>query len=283
MLHTTINIPRGILKDYILFVAIREFDCHQSELLKPVHANHEIHMMFLIDCKMHDFKNEENQRPKYIVRKSTNPGCNFAGLLTSMKGSIVFKGHIKLMTIQFKPTGFYRLFGIPPSEITDCLGDGCDLFSREILELHEQLHEAKTSVEMFQLTEQYLMEQLHIRRIKSHISTLEKASEYLINDQNPYSIKELAYHSNMSLKTFERKFVEQVGISPKLFARIRRFNAALDLKTYQPDLSWLDICYKAGYYDQMHLIKDFKVFAGLPPSVFYKNSPPLYEVISKEQ
>lgn len=209
MLHTVIDIPRGILKDYILFVAIREFDCLQSEILKPMHAKHEIHMMFMIDCKVHDFKNEENSRPHYIIKKNTNPDCTFSGLLTSMKGSIVFKGHVKLLTIQFKPTGFYRLFGIPPSEITDCLGDSSDLFSKEVLQLHEQFHEAKASVEMFQLTELYLLERLRIRRTKSHMPTLEKASEYLINDQNPYSIKELAYHSNMSLKTFERKFVDR--------------------------------------------------------------------------
>ncbi|WP_373497439.1 helix-turn-helix domain-containing protein [Aquiflexum sp.] len=78
----------------------------------------------------------------------------------------------------------------------------------------------------------------------------------MLKQPGTYTIEELEYHSNMSLKTFERKFMQQVGLSPKLFERLRRFNQALDLKTYQPRLSWLDISYKSGYYDPMQMVKE---------------------------
>lgn len=154
-----------------------------------------------------------------------------------------------------------------------------DLFPKEFLQLHEQLNEAKSSSEMFQLTEAFLLDKLS--KCRTYRPALEKATDYMLSKPEMYSIKELAYHSNMSLKTFERKFIQQVGVSPKLFERIRRFNQALDLKTYQPNLSWLDICYRTGYYDPMHLVKDFKKFAAMTPTNLFKNAPPVYEYITE--
>src|SRR5690606_17124774 len=98
-----------------------------------------------------------------------------------------------------------------------------------------------------------------------------------INAPNAYSIEQLAFHSNMTIKTFERKFIGLVGMPPKLYARIRRFNQALILKQYHEELSWLDVCVETGYFDLMHLNKDFKAFAGNPPASFFKHTPPLHE------
>ncbi len=280
MLRTLIHKPNGPLKDLVLFIAIREFDCFQEDFFKPMHAKHEIHMMFMINCKMHDFINVATNQKVYSIKKRSTPDCTFSGLLTSLKGSILFKGQIQLLVIHFKPTGFYHVFGIPPAEITDCLGNSDELFLKDVLQLHEQLHEAKSHMEMFQLTEKLLLKNLQEEKNRIKGASLEKATECMLNQPDTYSIEELAYHSNLTLKTFERKFREQVGISPKLFARIRRFNQAMDLKTYQPNLTWMDISVQTGYYDPMHLVKDFKKFAALSPSNLFKNAPPLYEDIS---
>lgn len=81
------------------------------------------------------------------------------------------------------------------------------------------------------------------------------------------AIQELASLSCLSIKQFERKCRERIGMNPKLYARILRFSKAYRLHEVYPELSWLDIAYQAGYYDQMHMIRDFKVFAGVNPSV----------------
>jgi AraC-like DNA-binding protein len=278
MVQTLIHIPHVLLREFVLSIGIRTFDCGEPGFYKPMHAQHEIHMMFMINCKIHDFVNIASNQNTVIVKKGSTPDFGFSGLLTSLKGSIHFKGHVQLLVIHFKPTGFYRLFGLPPSELTDRLGDANDLSSKETSQLHEQLHEAKSAVEMFQLTESFLLACLNKSRIRA--LGLEKATNFMVSQPETYSVEELAYHSNMSLKTFERKFIQQVGLSPKLFARIRRFSLALDLKTYQPNLNWLEICYQTGYYDPMHMVKDFKKFAGLSPSHLFKDVPPVYENIS---
>jgi AraC-like DNA-binding protein len=60
---------------------------------------------------------------------------------------------------------------------------------------------------------------------------------------------------------------DRIGMSPKAFARVIRFSAAYRLHEERPGLRWTDIAYRCGYFDQMHLIRDFRDFAGMPPSV----------------
>src|SRR5690554_283824 len=167
MVQTVIHIPHALLKEYVLSIGIRTFDCGEAGFYKPMHAQHEIHMMFMINCKIHDFVNIASSHKMVTLKKRSTPDFGFSGLLTSLKGSLHFKGHVQLLVIHFKPTGFYRLFGLPPSDLTDRLGDADDLISKETLELHEQLHEAKSVVEMFQLTEGFLLASLNKRDRKS--------------------------------------------------------------------------------------------------------------------
>src|SRR5690606_31460 len=98
-----------------------------------------------------------------------------------------FKGHVQLLVIHFKPTGFYRLFGIPPSKLTDCLGDADDLISKETLDLHEQLHKAKNASEMFQLAERFLLAKLTKSKIKG--LGLEKTTNFMVSQPETYSVE----------------------------------------------------------------------------------------------
>jgi transcriptional regulator GlxA family with amidase domain len=68
------------------------------------------------------------------------------------------------------------------------------------------------------------------------------------------------------LRQFERDFRREVGASPKVFARIARFQAALDAKIAAPKRSWLDIAHTFGYYDQMHMIHDFATLGRNSPT-----------------
>jgi AraC-like DNA-binding protein len=57
-----------------------------------------------------------------------------------------------------------------------------------------------------------------------------------------------------------------VGVSPKLFARIARFEAALDRMARLPQGSWTEVAHRFGYYDQMHMVHDFSRFTGETPT-----------------
>lgn len=76
----------------------------------------------------------------------------------------------------------------------------------------------------------------------------------------------LADHAGLSMRQFERRFIHQVGMDPKLFARIARFEAALDTKARSATKSWTDVAHEFGYYDQMHMVHDFREFTDRTPT-----------------
>jgi len=81
-------------------------------------------------------------------------------------------------------------------------------------------------------------------------------------------IAAFAAMAGISCRQFERRFLSLVGLPPKLFCRIQRFQkifAALE----QPGTNWVNAAIECGYYDQAHLIRDFKEFTGRTPSVFF--------------
>ena len=84
-----------------------------------------------------------------------------------------------------------------------------------------------------------------------------------------YSLEEWAAMACLSLRQFERNFIIRVGISPKLFIRIVRFEYAMKIKNSYSDKSWSEIALECGYTDSSHLLKEFKEFAEFPPSQFY--------------
>ena len=79
-------------------------------------------------------------------------------------------------------------------------------------------------------------------------------------------IPALAAKTGLGVRQFERRFLNQVGMRPKLFARIARFEAALEYKARFGTRSWTDVAHTFGYYDQMHMVHDFAEFTGATPS-----------------
>ena len=84
----------------------------------------------------------------------------------------------------------------------------------------------------------------------------------------------LSSYANMSFRTFERRFLDEVGMPPKLYARITRFNNALENKMLHPYKRWTDITYENGYFDQAHLIKEVIMFSSKTPEELFRDTPP---------
>ena len=96
---------------------------------------------------------------------------------------------------------------------------------------------------------------------------IDSALRLLLSYNGTLAIEKTASFSCLSLKQFERKCKDRIGMNPKLFARILKFSKAYRLHESCPQLNWTQIAYDAGYYDHMHMIRDFKTFAGVNPSV----------------
>jgi AraC-like DNA-binding protein len=99
-----------------------------------------------------------------------------------------------------------------------------------------------------------------------------RAAMTMLETHGRLRIADAIRQSGLSERQFERRFIEQMGIGPKLYARIARLNFVLRRKAEEPATTWADISQEAGYFDQTHLTKDFKAMLGVAPGVYLRRS-----------
>ena len=169
-----------------------------------------------------------------------------------------------LFKIIFQTGGFQRLFGIPMSSFANDHTETISVLGNPVKELKEQLVNAANFEEMVSFSDQYLM-----RQAKT-FKTFKHPIDFVINQKGlyQYSLDRMASDACVSNRQFERKFLERTGINPKLYQRILKFNEAMKLKIHSPKQTWVNISYSVGYYDPMHLIRDFKQFTNITPTLF---------------
>ena len=92
------------------------------------------------------------------------------------------------------------------------------------------------------------------------------AATYLFQHGGVVRVTAVADASGLGVRHFERRFQADVGITPKLFARISRFQTALDAKLRMPSRSWMEIAHESGYHYQMHMLHDFRGLGGDSPN-----------------
>ncbi|WP_201394750.1 helix-turn-helix domain-containing protein [Ktedonobacter sp. SOSP1-52] len=100
------------------------------------------------------------------------------------------------------------------------------------------------------------------------LTFLPTALELLYNTQGQIRMSALATNCGLSLRQFERRFKQRIGASPKVFARLLRFEALLHSLIQEPTSSLADAASHLGYQDQAHVIHEFKLWAGCTPTAF---------------
>lgn len=171
------------------------------------------------------------------------------------------------MRVGFHPGGLFRLLGFSLSEMVDGSFDAEDIFGKNIREVNYRLQESKTFDDIKDIVESFLLQQ--VKTLKPALP-VDIAFLELMRSEGKIPIEKLASISCLSLRQFERKCKDRIGFPPKLFARIVRFSKAYRLRENFSHMSWTSIAYECGYFDQMHFIRDFKEFAGVPPRIIEK-------------
>lgn len=173
------------------------------------------------------------------------------------------KKHL-MVCVSFHPGGLYRLLGIPMTEIFDNDFETSLLLDGEINLINEQLKAAISWSQMNEIVQSFLLTKLP--KLKASLP-FDEAMKLLQQSNGQMSIDAVASLACLSVRQFERKCKERIGLPPKLFARLIRFSKAYRLKESTPSANWTSIAYHSGYFDQMHMIRDFKEFAGVTPTI----------------
>lgn len=170
----------------------------------------------------------------------------------------------RVAVIGFLPGGLYRLLGIPMIEIFDEGFDALELMGNDINDLVDRCAELESLDKIHECIENYLLGKL--TKVKD-LLPVDKALFQMLRFQGSMPIAQVADHACLSLRQFERKCKERLGLSPKVYSRLIRFSNAYRLFERSETPNWSEIAYLSGYYDQMHFIKDFKEFAGITPTM----------------
>lgn len=178
--------------------------------------------------------------------------------------NISMGNHHLVIKVGFQPGGLHRLLGIPMHQLLRPEAfDASELLGNEINGISEQLREEASPQKMKAIVENYLLKKLD--KVKQRLP-IDYILPLVIREGGLLNIDRLASDACLSKRQFERVFKDRIGLSPKFFSRLVRFSNAWVLKESSPGLSWIKIAHECGYFDQMHLIRDFKEFAGTNPS-----------------
>jgi AraC-like DNA-binding protein len=173
-----------------------------------------------------------------------------------------------VMGAHFKPGGAFRFLGVPASELADTHVDLEALWGRATHVLREQLCAAANPARCFRVLEKALVARLE-NTLEEH-RAVRAALDIFGRDAGGARTRDLAAHLGLSQRHFIKLFSNQVGVTPKLFARVQRFQRAADLTRSSSTPDWADIAAACGYFDQSHLIHDFQSLSGLTPTEFQR-------------
>lgn len=191
------------------------------------------------------------------------PPAPLVGMLTRPHATLLHEGAFQSFIIMFQVHGLTDLFGIPLSEVTDHTYDAHAVVGKPIRELEQRLGECKTFQQRESVANHFLQERLKRPQPADRMAF---AADQILTCSGRLRSSELARQSGIGVRQFQREFYAHFGASPKLFSRIVRFQNALDTKARSSTKSWTDVAHELGYYDQMHMVHDFREFTGESPT-----------------
>jgi AraC-like DNA-binding protein len=197
-----------------------------------------------------------------------NKRATLVGQHTILQHRCVGKNFLSFQVV-FQPTAFHRLTGLPLSKVANVYMDASDIFGSSIHEVNERLFEASSYKEMVGIVEAFLLQLSRKNSRSKEMQAIDYSTNRMINEEDNFGIDAFLKESYLSHRQFDRLFNERVGISPKQFLQVIRFDKAYRLKNKFPMLDWLTVAIRCGYHDYQHLVKDYKNFTGHTPTRFF--------------
>ena len=175
--------------------------------------------------------------------------------------------HDELLGVHFNPAGAFPFLGCSAGELHNRYVQLGDLWGDSQADrLLSLLHEAPTVAGKFHVLEQWLL-RIAARPLARHAAVAYALTAFQ-RETALSSVGKAAAAANLSQRRFIEVFRDEVGLTPKLYCRIRRFQRILARIAHADEVDWLDVALSCGYFDQSHFIHDFREFTGLRPTQY---------------
>lgn len=242
MRESKVLYPSPILSQYIKYYWVLKTDEVEPVMVQTIPSG----------CVHLVFHRGENLN---IQSKGLQPK-NFIRGQFSTYGSLISEGNIDMIAVIFHPLGLNPFVRCSMSKLYNHYIDVEDLEDIELNHLKRNIS-AEPAVETC------------IRLIE-------------IINQPQIDVNTLAESACLGYRQFKRVFSNLVGMSPKEYYRVVRFQRALYLLQNHPGMEFVDLAYSCGFYDPSHLVKDFKEFTGCSPTQYLSSRSPYSTFFSED-
>ena len=205
-----------------------------------------------------------NYQPRRTYRQSwlSGPHCEFIIIDTASNASMI--------GAHFRPGGAHGFFPLPLGELQNNVLDLEIFWKGAASSVRDRLLEAPGSLEKFRILEDALLARR--RDVQSTHRAVSSALASFMREPGDATIRAVADRVGFSPRHFIELFNNQVGMTPKMFCRVRRFQHVLG-QIQRRGASWAELAADCGFYDQAHLIRDFREFCGITPGDYLKQNP----------
>jgi len=211
--------------------------------------------------------------PQYIYDNNTLKeiqACNHvwaAGVRTEPI-SIPAGSMASMMVISFKKGMSYPFYPFPVSEVADHVLDSDLIWGDEFALVREQMLETGDIDRRFALMEKFLLDKFASRLVVDECVSF--AVGEMSRNPDRLNIARMNTRIGYSQKHFISMFKRRVGLTPKAYLKIMRFQKAIHTIESIPGrgIDWAAVSYDCGFYDQSHFINDFRVFSGFTPEEY---------------
>ncbi|MGJ3245176.1 MAG: DUF6597 domain-containing transcriptional factor [Elainellaceae cyanobacterium] len=197
------------------------------------------------------------------VQCGSTKGARICGVHS--KGFIITKNqNCSVLGVHFKPGGSAAFFAIPTRELHNQIISLEELWNEDARELRDRLQSRSTIETRFLTLEQFLLKVMQTPDRYPVVDFALHKFERLPNSP----VSAVTNQIGLSTRHFNKLFRDRVGLTPKLYCRIRRFQQVLRLIEGKKQIDWVDVAFSFGYFDQAHLIHDFRTFANCTPTEY---------------
>jgi len=256
--------PKGILVDFIKCIWMLEDQggCDDTNRI-PLIPSGCIELIFHFGGKgKYSINNSEN----YLLTTASICGqkLNYFNYFSN--------GTMGVLAVVLQPSSAYKILRMPTNLFSNQVFELENVFGTSLNEILEKLNESETPNAKFKIIEKYFKNM--IKRIETFQDLrmnefVKKVSLY----GGCVSIRKIAEHLNISKRQLERNTLESIGLTPKEFSRIIRFQKSLYIKQLNPQRKLTDLAYECGYSDQSHFINEFKSISGHSPKKYFELAP----------
>jgi AraC-like DNA-binding protein len=176
------------------------------------------------------------------------------------------------LSVWFKAGAAQLFFGIPAQELHNRHWPLSLLWGGSAFDLYHQVLAAPSLLARFAVLEAALVARLGQVDQPRHPAVSFALSAFQ-QVPHPFTISQITQQLSLSPTRFIEVFRQSVGISPKRYGRVVRFQAALRQIARAKSLNWASLAVECGYFDQAHLINEFQALAGLSPTQYRPSDP----------